>query len=212
VGLQGRIIGDVDRGLFYDSIAAYWLAWDQSSEAWSIRGTQRQGRAARSEAETAIRTAQDIGNPRPTLTVIRDERATYERRPHEWQVPDVYLSQALGPLLGRLLPRDEREPREFAWYFYSYDGARGEPQLTQRIDRWASTGDGSGNWVLTSRISSDAAPSETTFTATGDLVRSRRADGVVTEPITPDALERLWQRKGLPMGDEPRERRRRQPR
>jgi len=198
VRLQGRVIGDASRGIFYDSIAMYWMAWDQSEEAWSVRGTQRQGQATRSEAETGIRLAATPGLPQPTLQVIRQRSSDYQRNTHDWSVPDVYLSQALGALLGRLLARDDRNEREMAYYFYNYSHAT--PQLTQRIDRWAPADDRSGNWTLTTRLTVDSPPIVTTFSNSGQFLRTQRMDGSITTPTTLDQLRRLWQRKGLPLG------------
>ncbi len=196
VKLQGRIIGDLDRGIFFDSIAMYWMAWDQSEEAWSVRGTQRQGQAERSESETGLRIAPSTGNPRPTLTVIRQRSSDYQRTPAEWSVPDAYLSQALGSVLGRLLPRDEQRRREFSYYFYNYTQAT--PQLTQRTDQWEPHDN--GQWRLTTHLNVDSPPIVSIYTADGEFVRTRRPDGTITEPARIEDIRRLWQRRGLPMG------------
>lgn len=196
VRISGMVIGDVERNLFFDSVATYWMDWDQSEETWTVVGTQRQGRASRSEVETGVRSPPSAESP-AMVRAIRDNSSTQLRDTHEWVQPDVYLSQALAPVLARLLPMDTPEPQEYAWYFYNYSQAT--PQLTRRLDRWESAGDGSGNWVLTSRISVDAPPVRSIYAADRTLIRTVRADGVVTEPITPEELARIWQRKGLPL-------------
>ncbi len=196
VRLQGRIIGDAERRIFYDSIAMYWMAWDQSEESWSVRGTQRQGEAERSESETGVRLAPTAGSPIPSLTVIRQRSSDYQRMPVEWSVPDVYLSQALGALLGRLMPRDEQRVREFSYYFYNYSDAT--PQLTQRTDRWEPAEDGS--WTLTTHLNIDAPPIVSSYSSTGQFLKTRRPNGTVTEPATVEEIRRIWRRQGLPMG------------
>lgn len=199
VRLQGRAISDLRRNIFYDSLALYWLSWDMSEEAWTVWGTQRQGEAEQTELETGLRNPARTGAPRPLLTVVRDRMGEYARDPVEWQVPDAYLSQALGSVIGRLLPRDIEEPVEYAFYFYNY--TLSTPQLTKRVDRWGPASDGSGNWELRTRLSSEAPVTTTTYSASGQLVRRVRADGTIIEPITLQQLHRLWERKGLPTGE-----------
>ncbi len=198
VRLQGRIIGDLERNIFLDSLSLYWLSWDMTAEAWDVKGTQRQGQAEHTQAETGVRTAPSAGDPRPLLTVIRDNSTTNLQSKDEWAVPDVYLSQALSSVLGRLLPRDQ--PRDFAWYFYNF--SRSTPQLTRRIDRWApaeSAGGANGSWELRTQLSIDSPVIRSTYSPSGELVRTVRHDGVVTEPIELEELVRLWDRKGLPI-------------
>ena len=194
VKLQGRIIGNLERRMFYDSIALYWMAWDQSEEAWNVRGTQRQGQAERSESETGLRLAATTGNPLATLTVVRHG---VERDSNEWAVPDVYLSQALGAVIGRLLPRDLQRPREYSYYFYNYSHT--VPQLTKRTDRWEQTD--AGRWQLTTQLSVDAPPIVSLYSPTGEFIETRRGDGTITVPTPIEQIRRIWMRKGLPMGD-----------
>lgn len=196
VRIQGRVIGDLEREVYFDSIALYWMAWDQSSEAWSVRGTQRQREASVTEAETGLRLPASTGNPRPTLTVIHTTSSL--REPYEWSVPDSYLSQALGPLIGQLLPMNDQAPRELA--YYHYHNAQGTPQLTQRIDEWSPLEDGSGRWRLTTRMGADGRPIENFYGEDRMLLRREMPNGVVVESITLPELRRLWERKNLPLG------------
>ena len=198
IRVQGRIAIDPSRGVYYDSIALYWMAWDQSEEAWSIRGTHRQGKATRSESETGIRPPASAGAPRPKLTVIKSSSASFSRDPYEWTIPEVYLSQALGWVIGHLLPKDDPQPREYGYYFYNY--ANAEPKVSLRVDRWAPADDGTGNWVLTARLSADSAPARSVYRPDGRLLIRERDDGTVTVPIDRQQLRRLWQRKGLVLG------------
>lgn len=195
VRIHGRIVIDATQASYYDSLAVYWMAWDQSQEAWSIRTTQRQGDKERSESETGVRPPAGPGQPRPKLTVIKSVGATYRRDPYEWVIPDVYLSQPLAWLLGDLLPKDGREPLEFTHYAYNFTNA--QPKVSLRNDRWAPNDDGSGTWVLRSQLSRDSAAIRAVYGPDGRLIRREHSEGTITEPITLPQLRRLWTRKGL---------------
>ena len=193
VRIKGRVIGNRQRGIFYDSVAAYWMAWDQSEELWSVIGTHRQGQASKSEAETGVRLAPSVGQPDPVLQVFRAEAS----EPYQWNVPRVYLSQPIAWILGKVLPRDIEQPREYAWYHYN--GREAEPKLTRRVDRWEPASDGSGHWILTTRLKPDGKPIVTRYDADGNFLRQTRPDGVIMEPASLEELRRLWRRKGLPL-------------
>lgn len=198
VRLQGRVIGDAQRGVFFDSVALYWMAWDQSEEAWTVRGTQRQGRAERSEAETGLLLPASVSNPQARLRVSRVRTGDYESTPAEWSLPDVYLPQALAAVLGRLLPREENQAvSEFAYYFYNF--AQATPRLTQRTDRWERSED--GHWILTTNLTVDAPPIISTYSASGQFLHTRRADGTTTVPMSIERIRQIWIRQGLPLGE-----------
>ncbi len=127
--------------------------------------------------------------------MIKSVSASYRRDPYEWVVPDVYLSQPLAWLLGSLLPMDRGEPVELAHYAYNFTNAR--PKISLRHDRWSPADDGSGNWVLSSQLSSDSAAVRAVYGPDGRLIRRERSEGAITEPITLPQLRRLWTRKGL---------------
>ncbi len=200
VRMQGRAIGDAQRNIFFDSLALYWISWDQTEEAWSVRGTQRQGEAARTESETGIRNPARTGAPRALLTVVRDRGSEYTREPIEWEVPESYLSQALGTIIGRLLPMDRERTVEYAYYFYNF--TLSNPQLSVRIDEWGPADDDSGNWVLRTRLGAESPVITTLYSPSRQFIRRTRGDGTITEPISLERLHRLWQRKGLPTGPE----------
>ncbi len=194
VRVQGRYIADAQRRVFYDSVALYWMAWDQSDEAWSVRGTQRQGEAERSEAETGVRGFPTVGQPIPTLQVIK-QTTDGQPVPNEWEVPDVYLSQALGWIIGRLLPRDIDAPLDYAWYFYV--ASHVQPKVYQRLDRWAPSGDGS--LTLTTWLTPETPSFTTTYSRDGQFLRRTHSDGSITEPIELEELRRLWKARGIPV-------------
>ena len=195
VTVQARLVVDAQRSIYRDSIGLYWMAWDQSEEIWSVRGTQRQGAAEISEAESGLRVARTTGNPRPELIVIRAGRESNTRTPSRWTLPEVYLSQPLGWILGRLLPTTPDAEGEYCYYFYDYTSE--SPSLSRRLDHWAPAQDGTGQWVLTSRLSPTATTSTARYDADGTLIEQRTADGVVTVPTTSAELDRIWQAKKL---------------
>jgi hypothetical protein len=196
LGLMARVRGqiiDTEANATIDSRAFYWMAWDQSEERWSIQVTTRAGSKARSEAQTGVRMPHSAGNPAGRIMVIDSSSGGATRDQKDWAAPEVYLSQALRWGLGRLLPRESNEPRDFSYYFY--DGT--EASITLRVDRWEPANDGSGNWILTSRARSDAPAILSIYDKDGDLVRRTLPDGSVSEPIELDDLNRLWRSKGL---------------
>ncbi|MHC5022691.1 MAG: hypothetical protein ACYTGG_02100 [Planctomycetota bacterium] len=201
VRIRGRLIGDAARGIYFDSDAIYWLSWDQTEEAWSIRGTQRQGDATRSESETGLRTPPSTGNPRARLTVIRSRTATNQRDPYEWSVPGIYLSQALGSTVGRLLPRAGNEPLELSYYYYNSRGD--DPRLTIRTDHWAPAPDTSGDWILTTRLGAEGETYRTVYGADGEIKHITLRDGSISQPVDLEDLRQLWGRRGLRI-DRPR--------
>ena len=195
VTVQARIIVDAERNIYRDSIGLYWMAWNQSEEIWSVRGTQRQGAAELSEAESGLRLPPTAGNPRPELMVIRQGRESNTRTPSQWTVPDVYLSQPLGWLLGRLLPTTPEAEGEYCFYFYDYTSTT--PTLSRRLDHWAPVNDRSGQWILTTRLNPTATPNTARYSDQGILIEQRTADGVVTVPVTSAELDRIWNDKKL---------------
>lgn len=193
VRVQGRVVINAARDYYFDTLAMYWLAWDMSSESWSVLGTQRRGQAERTEYETGIRSAATTGKPIPQLTVTLSDF-----KPQDWSVPDVYLSQPLAWLLGRLLPHDSDEPQYFSYYFYNSREAK--PSLTLRYDRWEPANDGTGNWKLATMLSKKQPPDVSTYAPNGSLIRRVRSTGDITVPTTREYLLKLWKSQGLRTG------------
>ncbi len=187
VVVEARAIVNAERQTYVDVEGRYWLAWDRSDEAWSVRQTQRQADAARTAAETGVRTL-------ATLDVIHSSREELTRDPTRWSIPDTaYLSQPELFLLGSLLPRDGSAEGDMALYCYD----SGSKQLTQRIDEWRPAADGSGQWILTTQVLAKPGAITQRFDASGDRINRIDADGTVTERIDPAELQRLWKAKGL---------------
>jgi len=194
LGLLARVRGhiiDSETDTTIDSRAFYWLAWDHSQERWSIQVTTRRGSRESSEAQTGVRMA-STGDPRGRIVVIDSSASGATRDEKNWETPGVYLSQALRWGLGRLLPRGD-EGRVLSYYFYDGTSA----SIALRIDRWQPVADASGNWILTSQPKSDAAKIISVYNRAGELIRRNLPDASVSEPITLEALNRLWRSKGL---------------
>jgi YD repeat-containing protein len=197
IRIQGRAVVDASRDVYYDSLALYWLAWDRSEEAWSIRATQRQGAAERTESETGVRTSPGDRNAEGRLTVVKSTAQTLRRDPFEWSVPEVYLSQVEGWVLGSLLPRNVTEPMELAFYYFN----SADTKVSMRVDRWGpASGQRDAKWMLVTRLSPDEPETTSYYDAEGNLLRRERADGALTVPVTADELKRIWQSKGLKLG------------
>jgi hypothetical protein len=185
--LEARVIVDAPKSDYLDLDGRYWMDWDRSTEAWSIRQTRRRGPASQTTAETGVR---NLTN----LEVIHALKEQFTREPSRWTVPDVaYLTQAEVYLLGSLLPQDGSISGALAFYFYDTK----TQQLTRRVDRWTPARDGTGHWVLSTQPMLDVTPITQRFDASGRRVERIDGDGTVTRRIDPADLQRLWQSKGL---------------
>jgi hypothetical protein len=198
VAVQGHYL-EAATNSTYASEARYWMAWDQSHEAWSIRGTRRWGRKSRSEAQTGFRTPRSTGDPSGTLIVVASNIDGTTRDQESWRVPDVYLSQPIRWALGALLPRDRPE-QPLVFGTYCFDSTAPKLATTLRIDTWECTDRTRGHWTLTSQSRPNVAKIVSEFDAGGRLVRRTWPGGPVAEPIDVDDLHELWKRKGLPTG------------
>ena len=211
VTVSSRFVGNAEKGLYYDSEFRQWMKWDRSEEAWSLLFTARQNDAVTTEAITGLRTGPVESPDRtpPKLTVIQSNSTSRSRDDTSWEVPESYLSQAEHWLLGRLLPKDRNGPQEFGYYFF----VNSKMELARRTDRWEPVADGRGTpsavqshlgtqtaaWKLSTTIpgSGDKQPDISYFDTQGNLVRQVRSNGAIVEPMSPEQLRELWDRKGL---------------
>lgn len=191
--VQARVVVDVDREIYFDTLNLYWMAWDGSEEAWSIVASQRQKSASRSEAETGYRVARSIDEPADVLHVINSGIDGAKRDPKEWKLPEYYISQPLGWLLGHLLSSNNVPAGTFT--YYTYDSALGNVSL--REDKWDPNGEGTGRPTLITRPTANAEPFTATYDRNGNLIQRTKRDGSVTVPTTPDEIRRIWELKGL---------------
>jgi hypothetical protein len=192
--VDARVIVNNDASHTLDVQSRYFLVWDRSSEAWSIRSTQRHRASSRSSAQTGVRAAPTTGAPRPTVRVISASRDGMTREPVEWPVPPAYLSQAELVVLGQLLPRKETI-QSVEFLDYAFD--QRDLKLPQRRETWSRTATG---WKLETRIGSSPDVLVQEFDKDGVRVRRVDPDGTVTERIRLEDLRTLWNAKGLPVG------------
>ncbi len=79
--------------------------------------------------------------------------------------------------------------------FYYYDSHR--QRMPLRVDRFKPTADGSGNRSLVSELATDAGAITQIFDTQGNRLKRIDANGVITERIDRQELQRLWKVKGL---------------
>ncbi len=191
--IDARIVSGDDATHTVDAQSRYFVRWDRSAEAWSIRTTERQKRASRSSAQTGLRLPPSTGAPRPNLQVISASRDGMTREPLEWPIPPVYFSQAELIVLGELLPRDAATTK-LAFKDYAFD--QRDQKLPQRHETWTRIEHG---WRLETQQGSSPAKIVQEFDGRGKRVRRVDIDGSVTELIALDDLRTLWKAKGLPV-------------
>jgi hypothetical protein len=196
VSVQARLVQNPELGSYIDSEQLYWMDWDRSQEAWSVRATIRQGDIEMSEAETGVRTPPLSPANLGAITVIRSDSQFRARSPYEWRVPEAYLSQPEHWILGALLPHDVDQPREFSFYFFQSSRI----EISQRIDRWERLEQSPPRWKLSTRPRPDDDPTISIFDDVGMLLQQTRPDGTVTVTSTSDQIRRRWETSGLRWG------------
>ena len=128
------------------------------------------------------------------LNVIVSSKEKMSREPKQWSLPDrAYLCQPEVFFLGSLLPQDGSANEAMAFYYYDSHRQR----MPLRVDRFKPTGDGSGNWTLTSELATDTGSITQIFDSQGNRLKRIDANGVVTERIDRRELQQLWKLKGL---------------
>ncbi|MFK7959980.1 MAG: hypothetical protein AB8G96_05585 [Phycisphaerales bacterium] len=201
MGFMVRVLAQfpISDGLLRNSVAMHWLAWDDSSETWSVVATTTDGRRDSSAALTGVR-ASTAGDPRGKITAVESRTDAASPPPVMWTTPKVYLSQPLRWILPDLFVNLKTTPGTYAWY--SVDAAGGV-ELKFRTDQWSPSGSG---FELISQPDPAGSSIRSTHDRQGRLVRRETADGTTTVPIELAELHRLWKSKGLPVGglDRPR--------
>jgi hypothetical protein len=198
--VQGRVILDGERQIYYDTLAQYWMSWDNAVEAWSIVASRKHKDNAISEAETGYRIAKSIGEPNGVLHVVKSGVEGANRDPRQWALPDYYLAQPFSWLLGHLMASTNAPAGDYS--FYAYDSGLGS--LSLRQDVWEPTPGGEGAGALTSRFTAQAPPVTSHFDSAGKLVRRERPDGSLTVPTTVQEIQRIWNARGLQLGSSSR--------
>ncbi len=120
--------------------------------------------------------------------------AKSETPPPATTVPDSYFPQPLRWIEGALFHAIATEPTRLG--YYCIDTSLDEVAMTPRTDEIIP--EGGGRWRLRTQPRTNGPTTETLYDRNGRMIRRTWPDQTVTVPIEPDALLRLWKRKGLP--------------
>lgn len=194
VTVRGRSVIDAAIKRVADTDARFWVSWDRGSEAWTVRVTERGGGPERTYGQMGLRTAQDVGNPKPKLIVVDSDAEQRTRNERRWTVPEgLYLSQAEQLVLGRLLADGTPPTGEVSYYCFDARTSR----MPQRVESWTRSGD--GTWLAVTRPGIDEDPEVLSHDAQGWRKRRTEPDGTVTEASDLESIRRAWSSKGLPV-------------
>lgn len=173
-----------------DTVGTYFMTPDRREETWSVRTAVRDPgrRDPFVWTETGVRMGRD-------LTVIVEQTGASSRTFKPFVPEEAYLSQFEVFLLPRLLVEAGVET-EFGFYAYRTDSET----VSLRRDEVLRDPAAAGAPTIVTRLRDDLEPQRSVFSESGRLVRTVLGDGRVWEPTTPEALFRLWERKGLPTG------------
>jgi hypothetical protein len=174
---------------YLDQIARLWMAWDQSQEQWYLNSTRKQRGLQAKETEFGIRAPQSVGQPRPTLVVIRQGDSGH-RSPFETEVPPGWLPRPLEWLMLDLAPR--RDGQGHAWA--AWDHGSGKPRLLMRRDHWTRAED--GTWLVRTWEGMDGLPTVSIVGESGPL-SIRKPDGTRIDVIDDRTIAGIWQAAGL---------------
>jgi len=191
-GWVARVSGrSIDGDRFVDSDALYFLSFDRSEEAWSVRMVVRSGEESAGWTETGVRLDDSI-----KITIDQPRAAPLQRN---WRKPpEAYLPQFLLRLLPRLLVQ---QGSPAVYHFYAYQSATSELNLRRDVLQPADTAsDGRAiAWRLISRPDENSLDREALLNQQGEVLRRSLPEGVVMEATSREAIERLWKSKGIPI-------------
>ena len=175
---------------YLDQIARLWMDWDQSQEQWYLNSTRKQRGLQAKETELGFRAPQSVGQPRPSLVVIRQGDGGY-RSPFETPLPEGWLPRPLEWLMLDLSPH--RDGAGYAWAAWDH-GSSSTPRLLMRRDHWQQIED--GLWRVRTWEGMDALPTHTLVNASGPI-SIHKPDGTRIEVIDDQTIAGLWQAAGL---------------
>ena len=169
-----------------DSQGVFFLSRDRSQESWSLRNTVRRDGASQTTTQTLVRLGRKLNY------VV--ERPSEPRYAGEFLIPERgYLSKIESALFPRVIATRDI-PGEFAYYAF-------DPGLDTIVLRYETfSPDGTGNWASTAKHVENALPSSIVYDEDGLITQRTSADGQKMEPISPEALRKLWGAKQIPSG------------
>lgn len=180
--IEGRAIW---KGGVIDSQGIFYLSRDRANERWSLKNTIRGDGEPSTTSQTLIRKDDKIN-----YIVERPGEPRYQG---EFLIPERgYLSKVESVLFSRVIASRDI-PGEFAYYIF-------DPGLDTIVLRHETfQHDDAGNWLSTLKPFENAPPQEILYNEEGRLVRRTAADGQLMEPVDPQKLRRIWDRKDLPV-------------
>lgn len=170
-----------------DSQGIFFLSRDRTLERWSIKNTLRADGQDHTSTQTLIRDGDKLNY------VV--ERPGQPRNAGEFRIPERgYLSKIESALFPRIIA-DREIPGQFAYYIFD----PGLETIVLRHETYDQTDNNTWSSVL---WPFENAPAQRiTYSDDGRLIRRVEPDGKIMEPVDPERLRRIWDRKDLPNED-----------
>jgi hypothetical protein len=197
IRLDGRAL-DGDNMVDWNSVM--FLSLDRQREAWTTRNAMR-AVAGRNDRKAVPQTS-EIGARDGRSLLVRVQMPNGSRDdirplfPQDFE-SSGYLSRVESFLLPQLLIKGG-VAADFGFYTYQPE----ERAVKLRRDSLRQPSDQPGLWELTTRLTEDREPQNSTFNDKANMLQTiiPQADRkIVWEPIEFEALVRLWRDKGLPL-------------
>jgi hypothetical protein len=177
----------LDEGRVLDSQGIYFVSFDRTEEAWTLKNAVREGKKSLNYTETGARSGK-------SMTINTDTSGEPGRTIKPIIQGDGYVSRVESFLIPQLLIRGGI-PGTYGFYTYQSDTAT----IRLRRDDLSQPPDRPGLFVVATKLKDDAKPMVSQFNQDGDLIQTQMPDGSRWEPIKLDRLVRLWRDKNLPM-------------
>lgn len=184
-----RFAVDPARDRYLDQIMRSWIAWDSASEQWYLNATRKQRGLQNWDSELGFRTEASVGQPRPTLMVIREGGAG-DRSEFNNPVPPGWLPRGLEWLVHDVLPGQHGETAMWA----AWDPSGDVPRMLLRRDHWTAVPD--GTFIVRTWQGMDGLPSISRVTPSGPAFTDR-PDGTRIEIVDDERIAALWRAAGL---------------
>ncbi len=177
----------LEENLRVDTRATFYTSVNGDEESWTIKMSLRQGTEQSTSTITGARSKNN-------LVVLTDSSDSPPSKITPLIQGDGYISQALSYLISPMLAL-HAEPGDYA--SYAYNSSAGA--ITLRWDLVEHPEDSPGLVRITTKTSPNSPASTSTYNGKGELLRVRLSNDRLWEPIEPERLVSLWQKKGLPL-------------
>lgn len=170
-----------------DSQGIFFLSRDRTQERWSIKNTLRTNGREHTSTQTLIRDDEKLNY------VV--ERPGEPRNTGKFRLPPRgYLSKIESAIFPRIIAQRDI-PGNYAYYIF-------DPGLETIVLRHETyEHDDNGGWSSALWPYENAPAQQITYSDEGKTIRRVKADGKIMEPIDPQRLKRIWDRKNLPNED-----------